>query len=124
MIRYEYIKNPIDILPKEIIMEYNPMNLLHNVYINCEIQKGMYRLLQAGILANKQLFQRLGPKGYSPYKHIPGLRRHKWRPIKFSLVVDDFVVKYVGKQHAYQLIMTYKSIIKYQQTGKDNDTVA
>jgi hypothetical protein len=28
---------------------------------------------------------------------------HKTRPIAFSLIVDDFAVKYVGKQHAYHL---------------------
>ena len=37
-------------------------------------------------------------------QHTPGLCRHKWRPITFSLVVDEFGVKYVGKQHAYHLI--------------------
>ena len=29
---------------------------------------------------------------------------HNWRPIKFSLMVDDFGVKYIGKQHADHLI--------------------
>lgn len=29
---------------------------------------------------------------------------HKWRPISFTLVVDDFGVKYVGKQHAQHLL--------------------
>ena len=32
-IRYEYIKIPIDILPEDIIMEYNIMNIAHNGYI-------------------------------------------------------------------------------------------
>ncbi len=30
------------------------------------------------------------------------------RPIKFSLVVDDFWVKYVGKEHADHLITTLR----------------
>ena len=36
-IRYEYIKIHIDILPEDIIMEYNLTNLAHNRYIYCEI---------------------------------------------------------------------------------------
>ena len=29
---------------------------------------------------------------------------HKTRPIRFTLVVDDFGVKYIGKQHAEHLM--------------------
>jgi hypothetical protein len=35
--------------------------------------------------------------------HTPGLWLHKTRPISFTLVVDVFEVKYVGKQHAEHL---------------------
>ena len=34
----------------------------------------------------------------------PGLWLHEWRPIQFSLVADDFGVKYVGKEHAKHLV--------------------
>ena len=54
---YDYIKLPIDILPEEIILEYNLVNLAHNGYVYCEIWKGMYGLLMVGILANQQLVQ-------------------------------------------------------------------
>jgi hypothetical protein len=46
---------------------------------------------------------RLAPFGYYPARHTPDLWLHKTRPIAFSLVVDDFAVKYVGKQHADHL---------------------
>jgi hypothetical protein len=35
--------------------------------------------------------------------HTHGLWTHKWRPVKFSLVVDDFGVMYVGREHAEHL---------------------
>ena len=35
---------------------------------------------------------------------VHGLWHHKWRPIKFPLVVDDFGVKYIGKEHAEHLM--------------------
>ena len=63
----------------------------------------MYGLPQAGILANQLLTKRLEFKGYFQYCHKPGLWRHKWRPVTFSLVVDDFSVKYVSKQQADHL---------------------
>ena len=52
LIRYEYIKITIDILPEEIIKEYNLMNIVHNGYIYCEIRKLMYGIPQAEILTN------------------------------------------------------------------------
>ena len=64
----------------------------------------MYGLPQAGILANNQLTELLEPKGYYQCRHTPGLWRHKWRPILFSLVVDDFGIKNVGKEHDDHLI--------------------
>ena len=64
----------------------------------------MYGLPQAGKLAYNQLVRQLEPHGYAPCRHTQGLWRHKWRPILFSLVVDDFGVKYVGRSHAKHLV--------------------
>ena len=50
--------------------------------------------------------------GYTQSKTTPGLWKHEWRPIAFSLVVDDFGVKYVGEEHAQHLLQT---IQKYYQ---------
>jgi hypothetical protein len=71
------------------------------VYI--EIRKVMDGLKQAVLLANQLLQTCLAPFGYYPARHTPGLWLQKTWPISFTLVVDDFVVKYVGKQHAEYL---------------------
>jgi hypothetical protein len=63
----------------------------------------MYGLKQAGLLANQLLQTRLAPFVYYPARHTQGLWLHKTWPISFTLVVDDFAVKYVGKQHAEHL---------------------
>jgi hypothetical protein len=39
----------------------------------------------------------------------PGYWKHEWRPISFALVVDDFGVKYIGKEHVHYLIKALKS---------------
>eukprot|EP00957_Ditylum_brightwellii_P083433 6341757-Ditylum_brightwellii.AAC.1 len=64
-----------------------------------EIRKGMYGLPQAGILANKKLTKQLAEHNYYPCQETPGLWHHKWMPITFALVVDDFGVKIKGKEH-------------------------
>ncbi len=59
----EYIRRHFDIIPEEIIAKYNLQDLVNRegwVYI--EIQKGMYGLPQAGILANQLLENTSPPK--------------------------------------------------------------
>ncbi len=63
-------------------------------------------------LANKLLHKRLKPHRYYECVNTPGLWRHATRPITFSLVVDDFGVKYVGKEHADHLISCLKKDYK------------
>ena len=46
--------------------------------------------------------------GYYRFSYTPGLFKHMTRPIVFTLVVDDFSVKYVGKKHAKHLANTFK----------------
>jgi hypothetical protein len=101
--RFEYMKMLLSRFPDEIIHKYNLNALAVDGWVYIEIRKGMYGLKQAGLLADQLLQTRLNPFGYYPAWHTPGLWLHKTRPISFTLVVDDFAVKYVGKQHAEHL---------------------
>jgi hypothetical protein len=74
--------------------------------VNVEIRKGMYGLPQAGRIANDQLLKYLSQDGYNQAANTPGFFTHTTRPIAFSLVVDNFGVKYVGCKHAEHLVAT------------------
>jgi hypothetical protein len=76
------------------------------------MERVIWGLPQAGILANKLLRKRLAPHGYYECINTPGLWRHEWQPITFTLVVDDFGVKYVGKEHADHLVASLKTKYK------------
>eukprot|EP00804_Cyclotella_cryptica_P028569 CCRYP_015820-RA/>CCRYP_015820-RA protein AED:0.38 eAED:0.38 QI:0/0/0/1/0/0/3/0/267 len=76
--------------------------------IDMEIQGGCYSLPQAGILANKLLKKQLATDGYFKLPHTPGLFKHISHPIQFALVVDDFGIKYIGKQHLDHLFASIK----------------
>jgi hypothetical protein len=101
--RFEYMKMLLSRFPEEIIQKYNLNALAVDGWVYIEIRKGMYGLKQAGLLAQQLLQTRLAPFGYYPARHTPGLWLHKTRRISFTLVVDDFAVKYVGNQHAEHL---------------------
>jgi hypothetical protein len=102
--RFEYMKMLLSRLPEEIVDKYNLGALAVESWVHIEIRKYMYGLKQAGLLANQLLQTRFAPFGYYPARHTPGIWLHKTRPIAFSLIVEDFAVKYVGKQHADHLI--------------------
>ena len=77
----------------------------------------MYGLAEgAGILANKLLASRLEREGYYQCQFTPSLWRHKWRPITFTLVVDDFGVKFEGNCHALHLKQVLE---KYYEVSVD-----
>ena len=102
--RPEYIRMKLSDIPQEVIDEYKLRDLATpDGSVHIEATKGMYGLPQAGILANELLEKRLNEHGYRQSKLVPGLWKHDWRPIQFTLVVDDFGVKYVGKEHALHL---------------------
>jgi hypothetical protein len=101
--RFEYMNMMLSRFPEEIIQKYNLNDLAVYGWVYIEIRKGMYGLKQAGLLANQLLQKCLAPFGYYPARHTPGLWLHNTRPLSFTIAVEDFAVKYVGKQHAEHL---------------------
>ena len=117
MDRYEYVRLKLSDIPDKIVTQYELKDKADSdghVYI--EVQKGMYGLPQAGILAQKLLEQRLNKHGYSQSAAVPSLWTHETRPISFTLVVDDFGIKYVGKEHVQHLLSILK---EHYEISKD-----
>ena len=102
---FEYMRLKLSDLPEDFVERYNlEPKADKNRQIYVKIRRGMYGLSQAGLLAQQLIEERLNAKGYSQSTLVPGLWTHEWRPITFTLCVDDFGVKYTGKQHAYHLM--------------------
>ena len=109
----EYVKIKLSDIPEEIIVEYKLHDLANadgSVYI--EANRGMYGLPQSGLIANELLEERLNKHGYRQSKMVPGLWKHDTRPIQFTLVVDDFGVKYTRKEDVEHL----KAVIERDYT--------
>jgi hypothetical protein len=91
--RFEYMVINLASLPQKTIEKYDLNELTQDGKVYIGIQKGMYGLPQAGILANELLQRNLAKDGYRPTTHTHGLWTHDTRSISFSLVVDDFGAK-------------------------------
>ena len=91
-------------IPNKIVQEYKLCDPLEpDGYVYIKIFLGMYGLPHAGLIANVLLEKRLNTHGYRQSKLVSGLWMRDWRPIWVTLVVDDFGVKYTGKEHAMHL---------------------
>jgi hypothetical protein len=110
MDRFEYMKLPLSLIPEEIILQYNLRDIEFDGMVYMEIRKGMPGLKQAGKIANDRLALHLAASGYFPVPRTPALWRHESKAVTFSLVVDDFGVKYVGKENADHLIQALKKM--------------
>ena len=75
----------------------------------------MYGLPQAGKIANDKIKLHLAKFGYEPAPITPGLWSHKTCPLQFSLVVDDFGIKYERQEDITHLLDELKTIYKISE---------
>ena len=102
---YAYMRIPLRVIPQEIMDEYKlHATAANDGYVYVEVSKGMYGLKQAGRLANDQLITFLAADGYAPTANTPGLWKHATRDISFTLVVDDFGIKYTKQEDMDHLL--------------------
>ena len=110
MNKSEYMKVKIKYLPQDIIDHYNLQNLVtEDGYVFIRIDKGMYGLKNAAILAYDNLKKHLAPYGYFPVKGTVGLWRHTTKRTRFCLCVDDFGVKTFTKEDSLHLLDALRS---------------
>jgi hypothetical protein len=110
--QYMYIRR--DQMSQRTITELNlaDPNLWRHDKLLVRISKGIYGLPEAGKLAQDKLYSHLSIHGYHLVSGQPGLLKHDTRPILFSLVVDDFGVKYVNRADVIHLMDALKLLYK------------
>ena len=64
------------------------------------VEKGVYGLKQAGIIANHELVKHMSPFRYNTVQHSPDLWVHDSRKRLFSIVVDDLCDQYCSTEDA------------------------
>lgn len=116
---YAYMKVPISVIPKTIMDHYNVWDMVEKGFVYVEVRKGMYGLKQAGRLANDQVTVYLAKYGYRPVPITPGLWKHDTRNLSFTLVVDDFGIKYTDEQDLEHLLSALRAhyTISFDKTG-------
>lgn len=103
--RNEYMRIPLSFFSEEDFSKYNIKSFIqpNDTSVLVEIYGNMYGLVNAAYVAQKDLVSLLSSNGFVETK-TPQLYKHISRNIQFSLVVDDFGVKYNDKTDADYLI--------------------
>ena len=115
-----YVKVRAKYIPEGNIKKHNLKQYIEdNGWIHFEIGKGMYGIPEAGRLANDLLRVRLKKYGYIEATHTPNYWKHMWKPISWTLIVDDFGFNYTNKRHVDELlkIMSQWYVMKMDWKG-------
>ena len=105
----EYMKIHLSLIPQEIIDKYDVIKYVEtDEYVYVEITGAMYGLSHSGRIANQDLRKHLAKYGYYSTKRTPELWKHRTRPISFTLVVDNFGIKYTNKDDINDLFKSIK----------------
>jgi len=103
-----YMWIPLRVIPHVIQSKYNLLALDQSKSVMVEISGGMYGLAEAGRLAQDRLIAHLDIHGYYEAVNTPCLFKHRTRSTIFSLVVDDFGIKYRTQTDADHLLATLR----------------
>ena len=113
MKKAEYMKVQYKYFPEDIRQRYNlDSKVTPSGHIYIKINRGMYGLKQAAILAYDHLRKSLAPYGYKPVVGTVGLWKHESRPTTFCVCVDDFGIKYWSEDDKQHLLHALRKNFK------------
>ena len=106
----EYMRITLDHIPADVISKYNMLDFAHNGAVIVAVDKGIYGLPQAGRLAQDRLVKHLANHGYHLADNTPCLFKHETNSVAFTLVVDDFGIKYTHSADADHLLAVLREL--------------
>ena len=94
LLRPEWVRIKVSRIPEATRIKYNLNDFIDNGSILFEVNGSMYGHSASGRLANADLVKHLAAHGYTQNADLPCLFEHASNGISFTLVVDDFGIKY------------------------------
>ncbi len=117
--RSEYLRISLKFLSAAILTKYNLRKFMHNGSILFDVTKSMYGLPHAGRISQDCFIERLASHGHLQ-NVTTCLFRHATNSVTFTLVVDDFGVKYMNSADTDDLIRCLR--LYYDVTIKKSPT--
>jgi hypothetical protein len=108
----EWIRVPTKDIPISLLRDHDLLQYVVKSHILCRVDGTMYGHPYAGRGANADLVKHLAAHDFVQDPNVPCLFTHATRRISFSLVVDDFGIKYDSLPDLEYLISTLEK--KYE----------
>ena len=104
------------------MIEFDLQRYSDNGNVLFQVDGTMYGHPVAGRIANADLVEHLGQHGYIQDPNIPSFFENAINQVSFTLVVDDFGIKYTGADTLKNLIriLELRYIIKVDMSGENN----
>ena len=106
--RPEFVSIPRKFIPDDILTKYNLRVFIRNDAILFQVDKNIYGLPQATYLSNRHLVRQLATHGYLEDPIVLCLFTNASNGIQFTLILDDFGVKYSSSLPSTILSPPYK----------------
>jgi hypothetical protein len=100
----------VDSIPHDIFDKYQLRDIAENGKVVMEVSSTIYGLKEAGKLSQDRLVAHLAEYGYKQCRFTPCLFIHESNGAAFTLVVDDFLVKFQNQMAADHLIETLRKL--------------
>ena len=110
MVEPEFMSISLKHIPLDIQTKYGLQQLAQNGSVVMKIGSTIYGLKSAGRLSQDRLIAHLAEHEYYQAEHSPCLFIHKSNGIAFTLVVDDFLVKYKTQEAADHFTNTLRKL--------------
>ena len=116
----EYVSIAVKDIPIETMIEFDLDQYIDNDHVLFQVDGTMYGHPVSGRVANTDLVDHLAQHGYIQEPNIPSLFINSKNNVSFSLVVDDFGIKYNDNAGIKDLIrvLKLKYDIQIDMTGK------
>jgi hypothetical protein len=109
LLRPEFMWINLADMPDDIQAEFDTARYAVAGRVLMKVVKGIYGLPQAGFLAQQALAIHLAEYGYEEAADTPCLFTHPKLGTKFTLVVDDFLIKYKNAEAARHIVAALKA---------------
>ena len=101
---------PFKFFSTSLVALYRLDTLQRNGLVLMQLNKSIYGLPQAGILSQQRLVNHIKTYGYTECENTSCLFQHQTRHTNFTLVVDNFLVKYDSEHDANHLLSALSQI--------------
>jgi hypothetical protein len=98
----QYVRFQKSLIPPKFYKQYGLDYYAVGDYVYARIVRAWYSLKESGKTTNDEIVAHMAKHGYKQAR-TPVLFLHKTRPIIFTLVVDDFGIKYMDKNDVEHL---------------------